>query len=127
MRLIKEVYEDVIERVLERNVVNDLMELMFLEVSTEEELTIYYGGSIDKEALINDTLHNLEGSQNKLKVLLKSKDKFIELYGNNYADDDFGRTPKRTVESGSEQESGSGDVKDNDKQQSSVESPYKSA
>lgn len=124
MRLISEVYEEVIERILERNVVNDLVELSFLESATDEELTAYYSGQVDKEALIEDTLRNLEGSQKKLRILISNKETFLKTYGDKNADADFGRTPKRATEDGSEQASGSGNAEGHDQGGEGVESPY---
>lgn len=91
------------ESTLVRNVANDLIQLEFHEQATSEELLEYYGGSdVDREALVQDTLRRLAGSQMILRFVKGRRESLIEKYGNKKPTDDLGRAPKYPIGGGVE-------------------------
>lgn len=122
MKTMMEVYDSVIETA-EKNVVNDLINLMFDEGATEEELSRYYRAEVNREELVNDTVQRLLNDQQMLKFLSDNREKFKELYGEKNALTDFNRTVQRSTGDDGEQGSVTGDDKGGSETES-IESPY---
>lgn len=123
MKTMMEVYDSVIETA-EKNVVNDLINLMFDEGATEEELSRYYRAEVNREELVNDTVQRLLNDQQMLKFLSDNREKFKELYGEKNALTDFNRTVQRSTGDDDQQGSVTGNDEGSNKEES-VPSPYK--
>jgi hypothetical protein len=102
MKTLKQSFKE-LEATLVRNVANDLIQLEFHEQATTEELIDYYGGTdVDREALVNDTLRRLAGSQMILRFVKGRRESLIEKYGDKKPTDDLGRAPKYPIGGGIE-------------------------
>lgn len=122
MKTMMEVYDSVIETA-EKNVVNDLINLMFDEGASEEELSRYYRAEVNREELVNDTVQRLLNDQQMLKFLTDNRQTFNNLYGEKNALTDFNRTVQRSTGDDGEQGSITGDDKGSSEGES-IESPY---
>lgn len=118
-----EVYDSVVETA-EKNVVNDLINLMFDETATEEELSRYYRAEVNREELVNDTVQRLLNDQQMLKFLTDNRETFNQLYGDKNALTDFNRTVQRSTGDDDQQGSVTGNDEGSNKEES-VPSPYK--
>lgn len=122
MKTMMEVYDSVVETA-EKNVVNDLINLMFDETAPEEELSKYYRAEVNREELVNDTVQRLLNDQQMLKFLTDNRETFKQLYGEKNALTDFNRTVQRSTGDDDQQGSVTGDDEGGSKEES-VPSPY---
>ena len=110
MKTMMEVYDSVVETA-EKNVVNDLINLMFDETAPDEELSKYYRAEVNREELVNDTVQRLLNDQQMLKFLTDNRETFKQLYGEKNALTDFNRTVQRSTGDDDQQ----GSITDTDK------------
>lgn len=81
-----------LEKTLVKNIAHDLYDITFHENATEEELMLFYGGSVNREAMITDTRRKLDGDQRLLRFYQNNRNTLNE-YATQDATSDFTRTP----------------------------------
>ncbi len=85
-----------IEEILEQNIVNSIIQLEFHEQANDKELVKFYGGEVNREKIIDDTIRNITGDQQLLKFVIKNKDNIIKKYAQKKLTDNFTRAYKFT-------------------------------
>jgi len=84
------------EQVLVHNIAHDIFQLVFHENVSDEELMLYYGAGVDREALVTDTLRKLDGDQRMLRFYQQHKS-LLNAYGEKKPTDDIDRDIQRDV------------------------------
>jgi hypothetical protein len=85
-----------IEEILYQNIVNSIIQLEFHEQVTDKELVKFYGGNVNREKIIEDTIRNMNGDQQLLKFVIKNKNNILKKYANKKLTDNFARAYKFT-------------------------------
>lgn len=82
---------DELEKILVRNIANDLLQLEFHRKSTSKRLREYYGeANVNRQALVSDTQRRLRDSQRMLQFYRRYKPSLIENYGDKDPAGDLG-------------------------------------
>lgn len=68
-----------------RNVINDIFQLIFHLKGTDDELREYYGGGVNRQTLIEGTIKSLKSDALVLKFIQKHKDE-IKTYAGKFED-----------------------------------------
>jgi hypothetical protein len=76
------------ESTLVKNIAHALFDIEFHIHATDEELMLYYGAGVDRDALITDTRRKLDGDQRLLRFYQDHKELF-NAYGTKEPTDDF--------------------------------------
>lgn len=79
-----------LEKTLVKNIAHDLYDITFHENATDEELMLFYGGSVSREAMLTDTRRKLDGDQRLLRFYQNNRN-IINEYGTKDATADFNR------------------------------------
>lgn len=103
----KDAFKD-LEKTLIRNVANSMKQLEFHMNATQEELEEYYGGCVNREALIDDTMKKLDSEQFLFKVYKNHESNLIKKHANENTIGDIDITVQRSAGTGVKQ--GSGDT-----------------
>lgn len=82
------------ERMLVKNIAHSLFDIEFHRHASEEELMLYYGAGVDREAMITDTRRKLDGDQRLLRFYQSHKDIF-NAYGKEDPTGDLGGAEER--------------------------------
>jgi len=92
---------DELEKTMERNIANSLIQLHFHEIGTPQELMEYYGWTEqfeehERAKLINDTLKRLDQEQAILRFYQNNNQILKQKYGEKKPTGDLGLTAQRT-------------------------------
>lgn len=64
-----------------RNIANDLFQLEFHELASDDELMLFYGSEVDREKMITDTERKLDGDQRLLRFYKENFNLLYNKYG----------------------------------------------
>ena len=80
-----------LEKILVRNVANNLIQLDFHLMASDEQLEDYYGGGVNRVALVEDTLKRLKSDNFLLEFYQDNKRRIKKTYGDQNEIDDINR------------------------------------
>lgn len=92
-----QLYIDEAIETLGKNIANDLLHLEFDAYATDEEVEKYYGGGVNRLAMVEDTKAKLESNQLLFHFLQNRKQALLQTYANQYPDADFTGAIQRAV------------------------------